>query len=103
LQKIKYEYIVVDVLSHLDIENLMTQDIKDMHWPFDQYQKTAASAIPNEKSKFILPWSSKNSKSWGIGFRKKRWVHTDCEYEYIDGYDLLCHKCKIYMPQTLRQ
>jgi hypothetical protein len=38
-----------------------------------------------------------------IGLREKGLVHSHYSIQHIEGYDLLCDKEKIYIPQSLRQ
>jgi hypothetical protein len=38
-----------------------------------------------------------------IGFRGKGLAQPHYSIQHIEGYDLLCYKEKIYIPQSLRQ
>jgi hypothetical protein len=37
------------------------------------------------------------------GLREKGLAQPHCSIQHIEGYDLLCYKEKIYIPQSLRQ
>jgi hypothetical protein len=43
------------------------------------------------------------SKSQGYKIKRKGLSQTDYSIQHIEGYDLLCYKEKIYIPQSLRQ
>jgi hypothetical protein len=43
------------------------------------------------------------AKVKNVGLREKGLVQPHYSIQHIEGYDLLCYKEKIYIPQALRQ
>jgi hypothetical protein len=94
--------VVADALSRLDINSLKIQDKEVL---------TLLSASENNNIsniKLMIPMYTalifkEQAKVKQPGLREKGLAQPHYSIKHIEGYDLLCYKQKIYIPQSLRQ
>jgi hypothetical protein len=93
---------VADALSRLDIDSLKIQEGEVL---------TLLSGSENNSIsniKFMNPMHTalifkEQAKNKEQGLREKGLAQPHYSIQHIEGYDLLCYKEKIYIPQALRQ
>jgi hypothetical protein len=82
---------VANGLSRLDIDSLKIQEEEGL---------TLLSGSENNSISKIFKEQAKVKKS---GLRGNGLAQPHYSIQHIEGYDLLCYKQKIYIPQSLRQ
>jgi hypothetical protein len=93
---------VADALSHLDIDSLNIQEEEVL---------TLLSGSENNSIiniKLTIPMHTalifkEQPKVKHVGLREKGLAQPHYSIQHIEGYDLLCYKEKIYIPQSLRR
>jgi hypothetical protein len=94
---------VADVLSHLDIDSLKIQDDKEE--VLTLLSGSENNSISNIKSTILMHTAfifKEQAKVKEPGFREKGLAQPHYSIQHIEGYDLLCYKEKIFIPQSLR-
>jgi hypothetical protein len=90
--------VVADALSRLDIDSLKIQEEEEL---------TLLSGSENNSiSNIKFPMHTAlifKSQAKVKGLREKGLDQPHYSIQHIEGYDLLCYKEKIYIPQSLRQ
>jgi hypothetical protein len=94
--------VVVDALSRLDIDSMNIQDEEVL---------TLLSGSENSNisnTKLTIPIHTalifkEQAKVKELRLREKGLAQPHDSIQHIEGYDLLCYKEKIYIPQSLRQ
>jgi hypothetical protein len=94
----------VDDLSRLDVDSLKIQE--EVLRLFNTSLRIRNNSISN--SKLTIPMHTalifkEQAKINVSGLREKGLAQPHYSIEHIEGYDLLCYKEKIYIPQSLRQ
>jgi hypothetical protein len=94
---------VADALSHLDIDSLKIQDDKEE--VLTLLSGSENNSISNIKSTILMHTAfifKEQAKVKEPGFREKGLAQPHYSIQHIEGYDLLCYKEKIFIPQSLR-
>jgi hypothetical protein len=91
---------VTDVLSLLDIDSLKIQEEKVLT-PLSGSENNSISNIKLPLHTALI--FKEQSKVKNIALREKGLAQPHYSIKHIEGYDLLCYKEKIYIPQLLRQ
>jgi hypothetical protein len=96
--------IVVDALSRLDIDSLKIQDKREE--VLTLLSGSENNSISNIK--LTIPMHTalifkEQTKVKEPGLREKGLAQPHYSIQHIEGYDLLCYKERIYIPQSLRQ
>jgi hypothetical protein len=94
--------VVADALSRLEINSLKIQEEEVL---------TLLSGLENKgisNIKWTIPINTalifkEQEKVKKTGLREKGLARPHYSIQHIEGYDLLCYKEKIYIPQSLRQ
>jgi hypothetical protein len=91
---------VADALFRLDIDSLKIQE--------EEVLTILSGSENNSISNFIFPMHTalifkQQAKVKEPGLREKGLAQPHYSIQHIQGYDLLCYKEKIYIPQSLRQ
>jgi hypothetical protein len=89
---------VADALSRLDIDSLKIQE--------EEVSTLLSGSENNSISNIELPMHTAlifKEQAKVKGLREKGLAHPHYSIQHIEGYDLLCYKEKIYIPQSLRQ
>jgi hypothetical protein len=95
---------VADALSRLDIDRLKIQEeAKEALTLLSGSENNSISNI-----KLTIPMHTalifkEQAKFKEPGLREKGLAQPHYSRQHIEGYDLLCYKEKIYIPQSLRQ
>jgi hypothetical protein len=91
---------VSDDLSHLDIDSLKIQE--ETEEVLTLLSGSENNSISNIKltTTFIF---NEQAKVKHVGLREKGLSQSYYSIQHIEGYDILCYKEKIYIPQSLRQ
>jgi hypothetical protein len=93
---------VADALSRLDIDSLKIQEEEVL----TLLSGSENNSISNIKSTFPMHTAlifKEQAKVKHTGLREKGLAQPDYSIQHIEGYDLLCYKEKIYIPQSLRK
>jgi hypothetical protein len=97
----KQKNVVTDALSRLDIDSLKIQE--------EEVLKLLSGSENNSirNIKYTIPMHTalifkEQAKVKDIGMREKGLAQPHYSIQHIEGYDLLCYKEKIYIPQSLR-
>jgi hypothetical protein len=94
--------VVVDALSRLDIDSLKIQ--KEAQEVLTLLSGSENNSISNIKSSILMYTSLIFKEQAKVkGLREKGLAQHHYSIHHIEGYDLLCYKEKIYIPQSLRQ
>jgi hypothetical protein len=93
---------VADDLSRIDIHSLKIQE-EELLTLLSGSENNSISNI-----KLTIPMHTalifkEQAKLKGSGLREKGLAQPHYSIQHIEGYDLLCYKEKIYIPQSLRQ
>jgi hypothetical protein len=94
----KQKNVVADALSRLDIDSLKIQE--------EEVLKLLSGSENNSISNIKFPMHTAlifKEQAKVKGLREKGLVQHHYSIQHIEGYDLLCYKEKIYIPQSLRQ
>jgi hypothetical protein len=97
---------VADALSHLDIDSLNIQEKEKEEEALALLSGSENNSISNIKSTIPMHTAlifKEQAKVKEPGFREKGLAQTHYSIQHIEGYDLLCYKEKIFIPQSLRQ
>jgi hypothetical protein len=97
-QERKEKNVVADALSHLDINSLKIQEEEGL----TLLSGSENNSISNIKIKMHTALIFKEQAKVK-GLREKGLAQPHYSIQHIEGYDLLCYKEKIYIPQSLRQ
>jgi hypothetical protein len=95
---------LADALSRLDIDNLKIQDSKEE--VLTLLSGSENNSISNIK--LAIPMHTvlvfkEQAKVKEPGLREKGLAQPHYSIQHIEGYDLLCYKEKMYIPQSFRQ
>jgi hypothetical protein len=96
-RKMLYWMLVVDALSGLDMDDLKIQEEEAL---------TLLSESEHSNVKFPMHTAlifKEQTRVNGLRFREKELSQPHYSMQHIEGYDLLCYKDKIYIPQSLKQ
>jgi hypothetical protein len=96
--------VVPDTLSRLDIDSLKIQ--KDTEKVLKLLPGSEYNSISNIKSTILMHTVlifKEQAKVKGTGLREKGSSQTHYLIQHIEGYDLICYKEKIFIPQSLIQ
>jgi hypothetical protein len=92
--------VVADALSRLEIDNLKIQEEKVL----TLLSGSENNSISNIKLTIPMHTTLIFKEQAKIkGLREKGLAQPHYSIQHIEGYDLLCYKQKIYIPQSLRQ
>jgi hypothetical protein len=100
---VKFEYlpgeknVVADALSRLDIDSLKIQE--------EEVFTMLSGSENNSISNITFPMHTDlifKEQAKVKGLREKGSAQPHYSIQHIEGYDLLCYKEKIYIPQSLR-
>jgi hypothetical protein len=92
--------VVVDALSCLDIDSLKIQE-EEVLTLLSRSENNSISNIKLTMHTALI--FKKQAKVKNTGLREKGLAQPHYSIHHIEGYDLLYHKEKIYIPQSLRQ
>jgi hypothetical protein len=95
---------VVDALSRLDIDSLKIQE--ESQEALIILSGSENNSISNIKLLTLIHTVlifKEQAKVKQSGLREKSLSQTHYSIQHIEGYDFLCYKEKIYIPQSLRQ
>jgi hypothetical protein len=93
---------VADALSCLDIDNLKIQEeTKEVLTLLSGSENNSISNIKFPMHTALIFKEQAIIKEPGL--REKGLAQPHYSIQHIEGYDLLCYKDKIYIPQSLRQ
>jgi hypothetical protein len=93
---------VADTLSRLDIDSLKIQEEEML----TLLSGSENNSIINIKSTIPMHTAlifKEQAKVKEPGLREKGLAQPHYSIQHIEGYDLLCYKEKIYIPQSLRK
>jgi hypothetical protein len=91
--------IVADALSRLDIDSLKIQEEEVLTLP----SGSENNSISNIKSTIPMHTALIFKEQAKVkGLREKGLTQPHYSIQHIEGYDLICYKQKIYIPQSLR-
>jgi hypothetical protein len=96
----KLKNVVVDALSRLDIDSLKIQ-VEEVLTLLSGSENNSISNIKFPMHTALI--FKEQAKVKEPGLREKDLAQTHYSIQHIEGYDLLCYKEKIYIPQSLRQ
>jgi hypothetical protein len=88
---------IADALPCLNNDSLKIQEEEEVLTLLSGSENNSISNI-----KFPMH-SEEQAKVKDIGFREKGLAQPHYSIQHIEGYNLLCYKEKIYIPQSLRQ
>jgi hypothetical protein len=89
------KFFVTNALFYLDIDYLKTQEEEDL---------TLLSELEQSNIKFPIHTALIFIEQTRVnGLREKGSSQPYYSTKHVEGYDLLCYKDKIYIPQSLRQ
>jgi hypothetical protein len=92
--------VVADALSRLDIDSLKIQEEEVLSF----LSGSENNSISNIKSTIPMHTALIFKEQAKVkGLREKGLAQPHYSIQHIEGYDLLCYKEKIYIPQSLRQ
>jgi hypothetical protein len=96
----KQKNVVADALSRLDIDSLKIQEEEVL----TLLSGSENNSISNIKSTFPMHTALIFKEQAKVkGLREKGLAQPHYSIQHIEGYDLLCYKEKIYIPQSLGQ
>jgi hypothetical protein len=91
---------VADALSRLDIDSLKIQE-EEVLTLLSGSENNSISNIKHTIHTALI--FKEQAKVKEPGLREKGLAQPHYSIQHIEGYDLLCYKEKIYIPQSLRQ
>jgi hypothetical protein len=94
--------VVADALSHLDIDSLDIQEEEVLTLLSGSENNSISNiqlTIPMHNALIF----KEQAKVKELELREKGLDQPHYSIQHIEGYDLLCYKQKIYIPQSLRQ
>jgi hypothetical protein len=94
--------VVADALSCLEIDSLKIQEGEVL----TLFSESENNSISNIKYTILMHAAlifKEQAKVKGLRLREKGLAQPHYSIQHIEGYDLLCYKEKIYIPQSLRQ
>jgi hypothetical protein len=92
--------VVADALSRLDIDSLKIQEEEVL----TLLSGSENNSISNIKLKILTHTALIFKEQAKVkGLKEKGLAQPHYSIQHIEGYDLLCYKEKIYIPQSLRQ
>jgi hypothetical protein len=94
--------VVADSLSRLEIDSLKIQE-EEVLTLLSGSENNSISNIKSSTPMHTALIFKEQAKVKGIGLREKELAQPHYSIHHIEGYDLLCYKEKIYIPQSLRQ
>jgi hypothetical protein len=94
--------VVADALSRLDIDSLKIQE-EEVLTLLSGSENNSISNIISSISMHTALIFKEQAKVNEPGLREKGLAQPHYSIQHIEGYDLLCYKEKIYIPQSLRQ
>jgi hypothetical protein len=98
----KQKNVVADALSRLDIGSLKIQE--EAEEVLTLLSGSENNSISNIKSTIPINTALVFKEQAKVKeLREKCLAQPHCSIQHIEGYDLLCYKKKIYIPQSLRQ
>jgi hypothetical protein len=96
--------VILDDLSRLDIDSLNIQEeIEEVLTLLSGSENNSISIIKLTITMHTALIFKEQAKVKEQGLREKGLAQTHYSIQHIEGYDLLCYKEKIYIPQSLRQ
>jgi hypothetical protein len=93
---------VADTLSRLDIYSLKIQE-EEVLTLLSRSENNNISNIKYTTPMHTALIFKEQAKVTGTGLREKVLAQPHYSIQHIEGYDLLCYKEKIYIPQSLTQ
>jgi hypothetical protein len=98
----KQKNVVADALSRLDIDSLKIQE-EEVLTLLSGSENNSISNIKSTIPMHIALIFKEQEKVKEIGLRQKGLDQPHYSIQHIEGYDLLCYKELIYIPQSLRR